>query len=58
MRSKVGRLFIILGITMFITGLIYGINIFLDDYVAGEKSGQALEIIEDNEEPDVSLSEI
>ena len=58
MRSKIGRLFIILGITMFITGLIYGINIFLDDYVAGEKSEQALEIIEDNEKPNVSLINI
>ena len=58
MKSKIGRLFIILGITMFITGLIYGINIFLDDYVAGEKSEQALEIIEDNEKPNVSLINI
>lgn len=58
MKSKIGRLFIILGITMFITGLIYGINIFLDDYVAGEKSEQVLEIIEDNEEPDISLINI
>ena len=58
MRSKIGRLFIILGITLLITGIIYGINILLDEYVAKERSEQVLEVIEENIETNATVINI